>query len=504
MNNGNRNNGRMTPRERYFAEQKAAAERERIRQAEAAKLAAERERAAKLAAQKRIYAEKERRRKAAEKRRRQKEARILGQRFILFAVIFLIILAVALLCVAVSFWLTKVPPDAGAAPYSYKYTYIDDGEETASWKQNAEDSVRNGVLYVNFTKFADAVGFTLTGGGDERRFVTSEGAEEIALTVGTSVLSVNSFSYRMEADAVYSSESEILVPLSFLTECVVGVNVTLDEEKHTVALEKKGEVTFVLKPADIVPPVSEETDYGDTTEPSTDTETGDEPEPEVPIAEFVSDLSEYEMYMNPADRDAYLVLVNAWSKLDETYIPDDLIEVTNTRKDGRNAQKLRLYAAKSLEALFIELFACGYDDPGPTGYPVSVTSAYRSYSYQSQLFNQYVDREMKNDPTLTRAEAEAITETYSARPGTSEHQTGLCIDMHNLASAMRAFENEEAYEWLTENAWKFGFVLRFPDGKTNITGITFEPWHYRYVGRYHAYQMKTLGMCLEEYVEYLQ
>lgn len=492
----------MTPRERYFAEQRAAEERERKRRAEAARLAAERERAAKLAEQKRIYAEKERRRKEAEKRRRRKEARIFGKRFILFSFIFFIILAIALLCVFVSFLLTKTPPDEGAESASYKYFYVDGGEETASWKQTAEDSVRGGVLYVNFTNFADAVGFTLTGSGDERRFVTTEGVEEITLTVGTPVMTVNSFSYRMNANAEYSSENDILLPLSFLTECVKGVTVTLDEEKHTVTLEKTGDVSFVLKPADAVPPVSEETDYGDTTAPSTDTE--NDPGTEMPAVEFTSDLSEYEAYMNPEDRDAYLVLVNAWNKLDETYIPDDLIEVTNTRKDGRNAQKLRLYAAKSLEALFIELFACGYDDLGPTGYPVSVTSAYRSYSYQSQLFNQYVDREMKDDPTLTREEAEAITETYSARPGTSEHQTGLCIDMHNLASAMRAFEEEEAYEWLSENAWKFGFVLRFPDGKTDVTGITFEPWHYRYVGRYHAYQMKTLGMCLEEYVEYLK
>lgn len=506
MNSGNNNRNRdgMTPRERYFAEQRAAAEREQRQRAEAARLAAERERAAKLAQQKRLYAEKERRRKEAEKRKRRKEARIFGTRFVLFSVVFLIFLVIALLCVFVSWHLTKVPSDGGAEPAKYTYLYVVDGETSAEWKQTAEDSVCGGVLYVNFTNFADAVGFTLTGSGDERRFVTAEGAEEITLTVGTPVLTVNSFSYRMDADVLYSSENDIILPLSFVTECVRGVTVTVDEEKHTVTLEKTGEVSFVLKPADAVPSVSEETDYGDTTAPNTDTETEAEPDGGMPAVEFKSDLSEYEAYMNPSDRDAYLVLVNAWNKLDESDTPTDLVEVTNTRKDGRNTQKLRLYAAKALEALFIEMFACGYDDLGPTGYPVSVTSAYRSYSYQSQLFNSYVEREMKDDPTLTREQAEAITETYSARPGTSEHQTGLCVDMHNLASAMQAFKDEDAYEWLSENAWKFGFVLRFPEGKTDVTGITFEPWHYRYVGRYHAYQMKTLGLCLEEYVEYLK
>ncbi len=509
----------MTPRERYFAEQRAAEERERKRQADAARLAAEREREAKLREQKRIYAEKERRRKEAEKRRRQQAARVFGKRFLLFSAIFAVILAIVLLCIFVSWLFTKVPPEGGIEPRPYTYIYMIDGEETASWKQTADDSVRDGILYINFSEFASAVGFTITGSGDERRFVTSEGAEEITLTVGTPTVSVNSFSYRMEGNAVYSSDDDILLPFSFISDCIVGVSIKEDGEKPTVTLEKTGDVAFVLKPADAVPPVSEETDFGDTTEPSentgTDTDTDEptettnrdtEPDPptdNVPAVEFRSDLSDYEMYMNPADRDGYLILANAWNKLDATYAPDDLVDIVNTRKDGRNTQKMRKYAAKALEALFIELYACGYDDPGPTGYPVSVMSGYRSYSYQSQLFNSYVDREMKDDPSLTREEAEKITETYSARPGTSEHQTGLCIDMHNLASAMKAFQNEEEYEWLVENSWKFGFVLRFPEGKTSVTGITFEPWHYRYVGRYHAYQMKELGMCLEEYVKYL-
>ncbi len=499
MNNGNnnRNNGRMTPRERYFAEQRAAAEREQRMREEAARQAAAREREAKLREQKRIFEEKERRRREAERRRRQREARVLKTRITVFFVIFLVLFAIALLCVLISFLTTKVPSESGAESAAYNYSFKENEKDVLAWKQTKENSVKNGVLYIDFSKFAEAVGFTITGSGDERRIVTGNGAEELAFTVGTSVITVNSFSYRMAANALYSSENDILMPLSFVDECVRGVTVTVDEEKHTVTLEKNDDVLFVIKPADTVPPVDDGSETDENTSDSSD-------DPVIPTVEFVSDLSEYEMYMNPEDRDAYLVLVNAWNLLEENYVPDDLVEVTNTRKDGRNTQKLRLYAAKALEALFTELFACGYDDRGPTGYPVSVTSAYRSYSYQSQLFNSYVEREMNNNTLLTRAEAETIVETYSARPGTSEHQTGLCIDMHNLGSAMQTFANEEAYEWLTENAWKFGFVLRFPDGKTDITGITFEPWHYRYVGRYHAYRMNELGLCLEEYVDYLK
>jgi D-alanyl-D-alanine carboxypeptidase len=154
---------------------------------------------------------------------------------------------------------------------------------------------------------------------------------------------------------------------------------------------------------------------------------------------------------------------------------------------------MRLYAAKALEALYIEMRAAGYKD-------VSVTSAYRSYSYQNSLFNMYTANEMKADPSLTLAQAQAITATYSARPGTSEHQTGLCCDMHNLSSADVAFAKKAAYTWLKDNAWKFGFILRFPEGKEDITGISFEPWHYRFVGRYHAKAIYDAGLCLEEYL----
>lgn len=211
--------------------------------------------------------------------------------------------------------------------------------------------------------------------------------------------------------------------------------------------------------------------------------------------EFTNDLSAYEQYMAPADRDAYLLLVNKETLLDKDHIPDDLTDVTATRKDGRNTQQMRETAARALEALYIEMYAAGYTD-------VSVTSAYRSYEYQNQLFNTYIGNEMAAGHN--REEAEKIVSTYSARPGTSEHQSGLCCDMHNLGAANQAFADQEAYKWLCDNAWKFGFILRFPEGKEEITGYTFEPWHYRFVGRYHAEKIHNFKMCFEEYLELIK
>ncbi len=204
---------------------------------------------------------------------------------------------------------------------------------------------------------------------------------------------------------------------------------------------------------------------------------------------FLSDLSAYEQYMSPTDRDAYLILINVDNPLEQSYVPEDLTDLADTRKDGRAVQQMRFCAAKAMEAMFIELRANGYSD-------VSVTSAYRSYAYQSSLFNSYI----KQYPNLSYEDAYKFVSTFSAIPGTSEHQSGLCADLHNLPSADISFAQKDAAKWLAANCWKFGFILRFPEDKTEITGISFEPWHFRFVGRYHARKIMEGGLCLEEYM----
>ncbi len=204
---------------------------------------------------------------------------------------------------------------------------------------------------------------------------------------------------------------------------------------------------------------------------------------------FKADLSSYEEYMNPTDRDKYLILINYESKLDKDYAPERLTDLVHTRKDGRATQQMDLYAAKAMEAMLKEAAANGYGD-------LSITSAYRSFAYQQLLFDNQV-RALKpsyGDKAEQKA-AEAV-----AIPGTSEHQSGLCADLHNLPAASQAFANKEAYTWLVNNCSKFGYILRYPKDKTEITKIMFEPWHYRYVGRYHAERIMQGGFCLEEYM----
>lgn len=206
---------------------------------------------------------------------------------------------------------------------------------------------------------------------------------------------------------------------------------------------------------------------------------------------FTADLSLYEEYMNPQG-DEYLTLINTTHPLDENYAPTDLIDIVDTRKDGRATQQMREYAEKSLEAFLIEARANGFTD-------ITVTSGYRTYSYQKQLF----DARLKNYSYLGDEAAYAETAKIIAIPGTSEHQSGLCCDMHNIAAADVSFGNTAAGKWLEANCYKFGFIVRYPANKVDITGISYEPWHFRYVGRYHACKMWEKGLCLEEYWQQL-
>ena len=127
-----------------------------------------------------------------------------------------------------------------------------------------------------------------------------------------------------------------------------------------------------------------------------------------------------------------------------------------------------------------------------------VRSPYRSYDTQKMLFNNQVKRWL--DSGLSQADAETKAATVVTRPGTSEHNTGFSADF-NIAED--SFESTPMFTWMQEHAADYGFVLRFPKDKQDITGIIYESWHYRFVGINNAKEMKRLNMCLEEYVEYL-
>ncbi len=206
--------------------------------------------------------------------------------------------------------------------------------------------------------------------------------------------------------------------------------------------------------------------------------------------------------------DRNLILTNKQNPLGENYIPPSLTDISPmyTMRADYKDYKLQKEAATAVESMLRAMHGQGYSS-------VLVTSAYRTYGYQKNLFNRYVAVEKANDPYISDAEAIERVLKYSARPGTSEHQTGLCVDLFD-SYRMKELENyghegtkddvgfaeTPAFEWLQAHAHEYGFILRYPEDKVEITGYQYESWHYRYVGVDVATEIHKKGITLEEYL----
>lgn len=132
------------------------------------------------------------------------------------------------------------------------------------------------------------------------------------------------------------------------------------------------------------------------------------------------------------------------------------------------------------------------------GITLNILSTYRLRSSSERLYNEKIAEYKAEGYNDQQAAVEAAA--WVAPPGTSEHNTGLAVDLNSLEES---FENTKTFAWLSKHAEEYGFVLRYPKDKVEITKINYEPWHYRYVGVEHAKKMNELGYCLEEYLEYL-
>jgi D-alanyl-D-alanine carboxypeptidase len=186
-----------------------------------------------------------------------------------------------------------------------------------------------------------------------------------------------------------------------------------------------------------------------------------------------------------AEPDNITVLVNKHNKLPETFNPKDLVfpKVPYLKRATTEKRQLRKEAATQLE----KMFAAAKKD---NIYLMGV-SGYRSYKTQKVLFNYYVKRDGYEK-----------ARTYSALPGTSEHETGLSIDVtgkDGTCAAEDCFGKKPEAKWVADNAHKFGYIIRYPQGKQAITGYKYEPWHIRYVGIPLATEIKQKGITLEEY-----
>jgi D-alanyl-D-alanine carboxypeptidase len=182
--------------------------------------------------------------------------------------------------------------------------------------------------------------------------------------------------------------------------------------------------------------------------------------------------------------DSLLVLVNKDRRLPDFYTPSDLV-IPNVRfsySRDKEKMKMRREAAEALE----ELFQAGDRE----GVYLFAVSAFRSYERQKALHTMYQKQEGK-----------AVTAVSSAIPGTSEHQTGLAVDVSAQSSQFQlvtSFGQTKEGKWLKEHAYKYGFIIRYPEEKTAITGYMYEPWHIRYVGNPHARYLYERRLTLEE------
>ena len=181
----------------------------------------------------------------------------------------------------------------------------------------------------------------------------------------------------------------------------------------------------------------------------------------------------------------YLLLANA-----ENPLPQDWSIQTEEVQNGYETDKRAAPAMR-------EMIQAAKED----GVELMLCSAYRSVEKQQQLFDRSQQAYMAQG--MSEEEAYAKTATETAIPGTSEHQTGLAADIVTPTYQMldAGFADTPAGQWLSEHAAEYGFVLRYPQDKQEVTGIIYESWHYRFVGKTHAKLMKESGLCLEEYLQ---
>lgn len=182
----------------------------------------------------------------------------------------------------------------------------------------------------------------------------------------------------------------------------------------------------------------------------------------------------------------HVVLVNPWNS-----IPDD--QQTNL---------LQLDSGYFVAVECYEAVQQMLEDCAAAGYEAAICSAYRTQADQEYLYQRkvkyYLDQDYEED------EAEKLAATVVAIPGTSEHQLGLAVDIIDVDYPYLDEKQAEtdAQKWLMEHCWEYGFILRYPVGSTEITGIIYEPWHYRYVGVEIAMEIRDLGITLEEYLQF--
>lgn len=414
----------------------------------------------------------ERKIKEREKQIRRKEFRenvkIIFGRLLVFLIVLVILTLLALGVFLIAFHNSPhEPADSG------KITYYFGGEEIRT--APAKDTIVGKSVYFCFNDLSDYLEMSESGTAQEMKFIlpkngilpetaAGNGLEEsIVFLSDASKVILNGQVVELDVPNILRG-TEIWVSTEFVTDYIENLSLSYDADKREMHISRiKDEENstenltlylapnFKLKNADPIDAILEDPLVGDvafSTDPNADDGSV--------VLKFATDVSAYESYMNPEGdlRDAFLTI---YSEENPASAPTDLREVSQTSIISET-QYLSEYTARALDALFNEM---------------------RAEEYYSM----------------------AVYKGYSAADTADEHASGLAVDMDTLGCVTADFQYQPEYTWLQENAWKFGFILRYPKDKTKETDHEFEPWHYRFVGRYHAQKIHASGLCLEEYLE---
>lgn len=354
-------------------------------------------------------------------------------------------------------------------------------------KVKYEDTVINDVVYIDMNMLAKYAELSVSGSEESMKYI-STGNNYMKFTDESEYAIINATKILMPAPAIVG-DGKCLVPYQVVIKAVSdGLTFKSNVKKHKIEItrdtyeeegvEYKVDITFSSEGFEIA---------------------GAIPSIDGVVFDYKNDVSDVMEYIDPEDNTPYLMLVNPENPLDPEYVPEALDPIAAKYTALGSTYLLDECAERALDAMMEEMY-----DTLRMSAPY-VTSAYRSYDYQKTVFNSYVSEYMKKG--YTRDEAIAETLRTSAAPGTSEHQSGLCVDFFTTSMTNglnnEEFEKTSAFLWLSANAHKYGFILRYPEDKTDITCYDYESWHYRFVGRRAATEIYLSGLCLEEYLEFI-
>lgn len=398
------------------------------------------------------------------------------------------LLVIAVIAMLVSMLVSKI--SSAPSKDDFSVTLGDpDSKDCVEYTVPYKKAMIDDVFYLDIKKIADYADLVVSGGEGRIKLMCPDGTyvrfEHEADTATVNGYRVHLGGTAKITDATEKSYSECWVPYSFIEKLfsfptyneAPGIRTIFSNKDNTVLIRK---VVY-----------SDGDNEGEALPLSFSHECFD-------LAEETQLEAYKDLYPEIASASVKMImLVNKNNPLGENYVPEGLFSLNEL---GCPVVEGRTFELVSAAALSLTTMMSDMEEDLGTKGDILVTSAYRSYDYQEKLFSKYVSDLVNAGYSTEDALAEVLR--TSAHPGYSEHQSGLCVDLIEAGelSLEVSFEDCPAFDWLSKNAHRYGFILRYPEDKENLTGYSYEPWHYRFVGIDAATVIYEDGICLEEYL----